>query len=356
MFSEAADLFSAALQMKVEQHGEMSIRCAENYFLYGSALALEAEQDDGENLFGPKVPKHIALKGEEEEEEEGEEGDEEDGEEKHEEGNEENREGKIEEAGAGVEEQAKVEEEVQEQVTEGFKEAQADGAIASVDNATTRSNVTEDEETNDPRTQAWEILETARLILQKELLSPTPGDAPVTPAERKSLNLLLADVHLRLGDLNLWNENFEESTWDYSQENFVGPERQEVDGGSDSGGDEEWTMTWEQAEYITGISMLYKGDKQAGLELLREASEVCKVLSSKAEKDGKNYTNILQEIEGNTTLSEMMEKLKEDEQDPEPFNEDEFEVESRKRTATEIEDGDTADLETPRKKTVQELS
>ena len=29
-------------------------------------------------------------------------------------------------------------------------------------------------------------------------------------------------------------------------------------------------MTWEQAEYITGISMLYKGDKQAGLDLLRE--------------------------------------------------------------------------------------
>ena len=59
-YGEAADYFSAALARNVDQHGELAAECAELYYLYGSALALEAEETD-DNLFGPSVPAQLPV-------------------------------------------------------------------------------------------------------------------------------------------------------------------------------------------------------------------------------------------------------------------------------------------------------
>ena len=59
-YGEAADYFSAALGRNVDKYGELATECAELYYLYGSALALEAEETD-DNLFGPSVPARLPV-------------------------------------------------------------------------------------------------------------------------------------------------------------------------------------------------------------------------------------------------------------------------------------------------------
>ncbi|KAJ1480543.1 hypothetical protein T484DRAFT_2022664, partial [Baffinella frigidus] len=62
LYSEAADFLSAALTRQVEAHGDLADECAELYYLYGSALTMEAEQTDGDSLFGPNVPTRVAMR------------------------------------------------------------------------------------------------------------------------------------------------------------------------------------------------------------------------------------------------------------------------------------------------------
>lgn len=59
---------------------------------------------------------------------------------------------------------------------------------------------------NDLRTRAWEVLDTARIILQKAGGKRSPKD-----------DMILADVHMRLGDLHFYNELYTLCYEDYSK-------------------------------------------------------------------------------------------------------------------------------------------
>ena len=227
-YSEAADYLSAALARKVEQKGELATECAELYYLYGSALALEAEETD-DALFGPSVPAQLPVGGTNAtaasvEEEEGEE-EEEEGEDEYEDEDGGDGEGEEEEEHAGENGRAQSEEDQRhfeqdnesdgEQV-EGDRGLQAESGAgsAAADRTADKSVETLCNETlkgeaagyaipangsagnetqsahDDPRESAWQVLDIARVILENSI-----QDSQVTlssPSKRDAHNSLIS--------------------------------------------------------------------------------------------------------------------------------------------------------------------
>ena len=222
-YSEAADYLSAALARKVEEKGELATECAELYYLYGSALALEAEETD-DALFGPSVPAQLPVGGTnatsasvEEEEEEGE--DEYEDEYEGEGGGEEEEEEESEKGRARSEEDQRHLEQYNEshgqQVEgEGGLQAESGAGSAAADRTADKSVETLCNETlkgeaagyaipangsagnetqsahDDPRESAWQVLDIARVILENSI-----QDSQVTlssPSKRDAHNSLIS--------------------------------------------------------------------------------------------------------------------------------------------------------------------
>jgi hypothetical protein len=188
--------------------------CAELYYLYGTALALEADQLDGDELFGPQVPfaapdgsLHHALKlklklnrviseteehnwllqvprelpvGAKNETEAGGGGEEGEGDEGNDVGEGEENDGgdaggEAEAAGGGDGGDGDVEGEAGGEDEEEKAERQAEAGTAGAEGGTGLEEA-------DLRTRAWEVLDTARLIFQKfEKRSPKVS-TPLLPS------------------------------------------------------------------------------------------------------------------------------------------------------------------------------
>jgi len=293
-YSEAANCLSAALARMVEQHGELATECAQLYYLYGSALALEAEEAD-DALFGPSVPSQLplarhlpnasttnaldaaaggdAVSGEEEEEED------EDG---------------TRSEGDGISDQAAEDEgEIEQEAVQskggeatvepGEVEGEA-GAVAESghgENATAR---------DDPREQAWQVLDIARVILERSTRRNATNASVALNNATKKLHLMLSDVYMRLGDLHLHSECYNASYMDYSECLAL------REGACAS--DDRSVM---EAHFVSGMAKLYGGDKQAALSHFEAAALRCRqrIEREKDTRPGResSFVQILKDIE-----------------------------------------------------------
>ncbi|BFZ65141.1 hypothetical protein YB2330_006304 [Saitoella coloradoensis] len=175
-YPEAADKYAEAAALSAELHGEGSVENADVLFLYGRALFHVAVGRS--EVLGGAAP----GAGDEEEEEDDDDDDD--------------------------------EQEEQEQGAEGAEEAEVK------DDAEQRQQ--EDEEPpKDDFEQAWELLDLARVLYTKTLITSAPTDAPdtaLTPsnfdASTRSIRERLAETYDLLGEVSLESENFDQAVLD----------------------------------------------------------------------------------------------------------------------------------------------
>lgn len=215
-FSAVAAL-AKGCELLAQKFGDTAPELGDAYLTYGRALLELARSESGvlEMNEDGQADGEDDEEGEEGDAEDGEDGDEEEEEEK--DGKEEEKNGKAEEENGKEEEKNGKDEENETEKTNG-KEAAAeeakDGASATT-NGTASTNGTdavngkegedaaaeEEEEDVNNLQLAWEVLELAKSIFQKQLESE--GEAG-----EKQNSLKLADVHLKLGEVAVESENY----------------------------------------------------------------------------------------------------------------------------------------------------
>lgn len=286
-YCEAANCLSAALARMVERHGELASECAQLYYLYGSALALEAEEND-DALFGPSVPSQLPIKGLQpnasstdalEQNEEGDAGSEEGNSTAQDDGD--PISANSAEAGSGVAEKA------DQGYTEGVDVPQAEG---EADAGVVDSQGEKQSDRDDPRERAWQVLDIARVILERSIKPSTENSAAGIENVTKKQHLMLSDVYMRLGDLHLHSECYNASYMDYRECLAI---RESV-----CALDDRSVM---EAHYVSAMAKLYGGDKDAALAHFRAAAHGCRqrILREKEKGVGReeSFTQILKDIE-----------------------------------------------------------
>ncbi|XP_067004089.2 protein HGV2 isoform X2 [Anabrus simplex] len=179
-YFEAATSLAQACKLLAEQYGECANEVGDAYFNYGKALLELARSESG--VLGDAIEGDHDGSNEDDDEDEGEE---EDGEEQ------------TEENGTGNIENSKTEEEGEKGGDEGDKK---DDSVENKEGEEQKGDTEGDENTdNDDESNlklAWEVLELAKLIFQRQ--------AEGNP----KISLMLAEVYLKLGEVSLEDENY----------------------------------------------------------------------------------------------------------------------------------------------------
>lgn len=191
------------LKDSVAKHGDMAGECAPVYFKYGDKLLDFAAQQ--QELFE-----------QEQEQLENEEGGED-------------------------------EEEYEEEVEEEEEQAEADEVTAAADDATPATEepeaAAEEEPVSGDMEVAWELLETARVILSGQ-----------EPLDRVSL----AKVHLRLGDLSMESDQFDNALGEYEKSLQLRMDSEDKD-----------ERAIASLHYVMGMAYLFKEDVTSALKYYR---------------------------------------------------------------------------------------
>ncbi len=204
-YAEAAENFSESLERFVESYGQLAPECGEVYYQYGLALFREVEQqEENQDIFGSSVPKEIPT-------------------------------GRVDDAAAEAAPSAAKDSDAVAQSQPDQKSLSCPAGNKKVetgDDEGSESDKNNDEEegeegegdgedegqsekpgpeeakdapnnetVEDPLQLAWEVLDTARTIFEKD-------------SEKE---LRLADTLLLLGDVNLRNEMFDNAVQDYEK-------------------------------------------------------------------------------------------------------------------------------------------
>ena len=189
-YATAVEHFSAAVERFVHHYGQLASECGEVYYYYGLALFREVEQqEENQDVFGSAVPREIPT-------------------------------GRSEDAGTepscavpsstGDSETLKdgdsSEVQAQQQETKDEDSKEEDGGNEEGDEdedapAPEEQGDSNVENVEDPLQLAWEVLDTARTIFEKD----------------DDQNIRLADVLLLLGDVCLRNEMFDNAVQDYEK-------------------------------------------------------------------------------------------------------------------------------------------
>ena len=108
---------------------------------------------------------------------------------------------------------------------------------------------------------------------------------------------MLSDVYMRLGDLNLYNECYNESYAEYRECLAI---RQRV-----CSADDRSVM---EANFIAGMAKLYGGDRDTALAHFRSAAEGCKLRIAREQEKGGDAGTPFQQI-----LKDIEERIEEEE-------------------------------------------
>ena len=290
-YSEAANCLSAALARMVERHGELAPECAQLYYLYGSALALEAEEAD-DALFGPSVPSKLPLQvplqenasstdaGEHNEEDDA--TSEGDGSEAQDDEDPDPAQSAT--AGSGAAGQPDQGQSEVAGVNAGEANGEADAAVPE------EGVLEKPPDRDDPRERAWQVLDIARVILEKSIKRGTGNSSTAVENDTEKKQLMLSDVYMRLGDLHLHSECYNSSYTDYRECLAL---RENV-----CSGDDRSVM---EAHYVSAMAKLYGGDRDGAVLHFRAAAQGCKqrIVREKERGAGReeSFAQILQDIE-----------------------------------------------------------
>ena len=191
-YAEAAEHFSAAVETFVGQHGQLASECGELYYYYGLALFREVEQqEENQDVFGSAVPREIPTGRAADSVTESSSSGPSSSSAAHPSSTEPAEIQENNNTGDGEDEDSKEDDDGQENEESG-KPALATEGQGNADG----DNV------EDPLQLAWEVLDTARTIFERD---------------SETQELRLADTLLLLGDVNLRNEMFDNAVQDYEK-------------------------------------------------------------------------------------------------------------------------------------------
>jgi len=276
--NSAVNSLQEACRMLAEQHGETAPECGDAYFYYGRALLEMARIESG--VLGN------ALDGESTDDESSQDGDSQDGEsqEEGEEGEGESQE-EGEEGGEGQEEGGE----------DGEEEKEGEG------------EKTEEEEEDVSNLQlAWEMLELAKVIYQRQ------------EEGNKAMSLKTAGVFLKLGEVGLESENYPQSIEDFQSCLKIQETHMEAD-----------DRCLAETHYQLGVAHSFSDDFDNSIESFTKASKIIteridNLEKNKKEKEGWTeeqkkkhaetcedpfYTEDAEIQELNTLLPEIKEKI-----------------------------------------------